>query len=519
MSIYPFRTNAQVTFQKTFGGAGTDYGYSVRQTTDGGYIITGYTESFGAGGRDVYLIRTDDNGNMIWTRTYGESNIDYGWTVQQTTDGGFIVGAHTGSFGAGSHDVYLIKVDANGEPLWSKVYGGSSPDGAYSMQQTTDGGYIVSAHTSSFGAGAHEIYLIKTNGNGDTLWTKTYGGSSGDYLRSVHQTTDGGYIMVAESFSFGEGMADVYLVKTDSLGDTLWTKSYGGSASDYGYSVQQTTDGGYIIAGYTLSFGEGLSDVYLIKTDSNGDTLWTKTYGGPLSDYGYSVQQMADSGYVVAGYTQSFGTNGDVYLIRTDANGGLIWAKSFGGTSDDRGWSVQQTVDGGFIIAGYTESFGAGSKDVYLIKTDEDGNSGCNQSPTNTIVGSTSTVVNSTATWIGSGAIINNTATIVSNAATVDSVICGTTGLQEEIIPISRVKIQIYPNPFSSSTLMKFKSQISENYTFVLYDLLGKEVKRIEGIRTNEVKITRGGISTGMYFYKLQNEKETIEAGKLIFIK
>jgi len=193
------KVNAQVTFQKTFGGTNVDYAYSVQQTVDEGYIIAGYTTSFGAGNRDVYLVRTDVEGTTLWTKTFGESDTDYAYTVQQTTDGGFIIGAHSGSFGAGSHDVYLIKCDANGEIVWTKVYGGSSADGAYSIQQTVDGGYIISAHVNSFGAGLHDVYLIKTDAQGDTLWTKIYGGSNEDRLRAVQQTTDGGYILVSET--------------------------------------------------------------------------------------------------------------------------------------------------------------------------------------------------------------------------------------------------------------------------------------------------------------------------------
>ena len=155
--------NAQITFQKTYGGTNVDYAYSVQQTIDDGYIIAGYTTSFGAGSRDVYLIRTDVKGNAVWTKTFGESNTDYAYTVQQTTAGGFIAGAHSGSFGTGSHDVYVIKCDANGDIVWTKVYGGSSADGAYSIQQTVDGGYIIAAHVNSFGAGQHDVYLIKTD--------------------------------------------------------------------------------------------------------------------------------------------------------------------------------------------------------------------------------------------------------------------------------------------------------------------------------------------------------------------
>jgi len=193
---------------------------SIQMTSDGGYIMTGSTMSFGAGNSDVYLIRADSMGNIIWTRTYGGAGVDLGHAVQQTTDGGYIVAGRTLSFGAGFDDVYLIKTDAAGDTLWTKAYGGGGFDGARDVRQTTDGGYIVGCHTNSFGAGAIDIYLIKTDSIGNVLWAKTYGGTKGELIRSVRQTTDGGYIALGGTQSFVNGNDDIYLVKTDSY-DTL----------------------------------------------------------------------------------------------------------------------------------------------------------------------------------------------------------------------------------------------------------------------------------------------------------
>ena len=416
-------SSAQETFQVTFGGTGVDYGYAVKQTMDSGYIVAGYTTSFGAGNRDVYLIRTDKSGQKLWSKTYGAANIDYAWTIDIAVDGGFLIGAHSGSFGAGSHDIYLIKCDSVGLVEWTKVYGGGSADGAYSLQQTADGGYIVSAHTSSFGAGQHDVYLIKINNSGDTLWTRAYGGTSGDYLRAVHQTVDGGYVLVAETFSFGAGSADVYLLKTDSLGKVMWTKTYGGSSSDYGYSVKQTFDGGFIIAGFTNSFGAGQFDLYVTKTDMNGVVIWSKTYGGASSDYGHSVIQTLDSGYVICGYTLSFGMATQVYLVKLDSDGNLLWSKTYGGSGNDFGWSVEQTTDSGFVITGNTDSFGRGNRDVYLIKTDRFGNSGCHEAVAATIVSDAATITGSTQTLIDSGAFVNSTATIIEDVVAADSLL------------------------------------------------------------------------------------------------
>jgi hypothetical protein len=363
--------SAQTNWTRTYGGTGDDEGYSVQQTTDGGYIIACGTLS-DTGPTDVYLIKVSAQGDTLWTKTYGGG---IGFSVQQTTDGGYVITGLTGSVGAGGIDVYLIKTTAQGDTLWTRTYGGPYDEAGYSVEQTTDGGYIIAGWTSSSGAGGEDVYLIKTNASGDTLWTRTYGGVDNDRGYSVQQTTDG-YVIAGGTSSFGAGNGDVYLIKTNAQGDTLWTRTYGGANEDNGNSVQQTTDGGYFIGAYTYSFGAGDEDVYLIKTDDQGDTIWTRTFGGSGSDEARSVQQTTDGGYIIAGWFESYGAGADVYQIKTDAQGDTLWTRTYGGVRHDRGYSVRQTSDGGYIIAGYTWSFSAGGDDVYLIKTDSLGNVG-----------------------------------------------------------------------------------------------------------------------------------------------
>ena len=204
----------------------------------------------------------------------------------------------------------------------AKTYGGTDDDGAYSVQQTSDGGYIVAGHTNSFGAGGDDIFLIKTDANGNIIWAKTYGGTDYDWAHSVQQTSDGGYIVAGVTFSFGTGYSDAFLVKTDANGNIVWAKTYMGTYSDYAYSVQQTSDGGYIVAGHTNSFGAGY-DAFLVKTDANGNIQWAKTYGRTGWDEAYSVQQTSDGGYILAGFTYSFDADDDIFLIKTDANGNI----------------------------------------------------------------------------------------------------------------------------------------------------------------------------------------------------
>ena len=354
--------------QKTFGGNSKDKAYSIQQTTNGGYIIAGCTTSFGAGGYDLYILKLNLDGSLAWQKTFGGNRDDVAYSIQQTTDGGYIVAGSTYSFGAGSSDLYIVKLDSNGTLIWQKTFGGGLEDFAYFIQQTTDGGYIVAGYTNSFGSGGYDVYVLKLNSDGGLAWQKTFGGNGDDYSYSIQQTTDGGYIIAGYTTSFGSGGRDVYVLKLNSDGDLAWQKTFDG---DEAYSVQQTTDGGYIVAGYAWPFGSG---VYVLKLNPSGDLQWQKTFGGEPSDKAYSIQQTTDGGYIIAGTKGTFGPDSrDVYILKLNSDGTLAWQKKYVGSNDDYAYSIQQTTDGGYIVAGSTNSFGAGWEDVYILKLDSNG--------------------------------------------------------------------------------------------------------------------------------------------------
>ncbi len=368
------------TWQLTFHvRGGHDEASAVQQSDDGGFVVAGTIRSF-EGISDMYLVKTDPSGNGLWSKAFGGSLHDRAKAMQQTDDGGFILAGYTSSFGAGRYDMYLVKTDSSGNELWSKTFGGSEHDKAFAVQQTDDGGFVLAGETEPFGQEEEDVLLVRTDASGNELWSNTFGGSEDEYAKAVQQTDDGGFVMVGKTTSFGAGKADFYLVKTDSNGNELWSKTFGGSEDDYGKAVQQTDDGGFALAGSTSSFGVDRSHMYLVKTDASGNELWSKTFSGNVAARAYAMQQTDDGGFVLAGYNVTSsdplaGDQLDIYLVKTDANGNELWSNIIGGNDYDTAYAVQQTDDGGFVLAGKTWSFGAEDFNIYVVKTDADGNS------------------------------------------------------------------------------------------------------------------------------------------------
>jgi hypothetical protein len=414
-------TSPSPSFCKAIGGKNDDEGKSLLQTSDGGYAIAGFTYSFGAGETDVYVVKLDAHGNLQWTRTIGGLGSDGGSSLIQTSDGGYAITGNTTSFGAGKWDVYVVKLDVNGNIQWTRTIGGKKEDWGSLLIQTSDGGYAITGTTRSFGAGETDVYVIKLDANGNLQWTKTIGGPGDEMGSSLIQTSDGGYVIAGTTVSFSAGEADIYVIKLDANGNLQWTKTIGGPSDEIGVSLIQTSDGGYAITGLTKSFGAGEADVYVIKLDVNGNLQWTKTIGGKGWEAGQSLIQTSDGGYAIAGSTTSFGSGeADVYVVKLDANGNLQWTKTIGAKNEYLiKSSIIQISDGSYVIAGTTTSFGAGGRDVYVVKLDKNGDACCAVSQTSQI-GSGGTPSSSTPS-IGSGGTLTTPTSSTSSGGTLSN--------------------------------------------------------------------------------------------------
>jgi hypothetical protein len=347
----------------TYGEDHIEIAYSVQQTDDGGYVMVGETWSNTAGWNDFLIVKTDVVGDTIWTRKYGGSERERAQSVHQTAKGGYFVAGFTETYSSGYIDMWLLRTDDQGDTLWSRSYGTASAyERAYCGDLTSDGGYIMAGYKSPGG----EYYVVKVDSLGNEMWTKLYKPNAGPYVYEawgIQETDDRGFVIAGNGDS-------LYVVKTDSSGNVIWDRTHG--AGDLCYDVDQTIDGGYVVVGATPV---GIQYyVFLMKLDADGDTVWTNKWLRNDNSRGHTVEQVDDGGYIVGGFTFAESQLVDsVYVIKTDDMGDSTWTRVYGGWTDDQAWDVHQTTDGGYIVAGYTASFGAGADDFFLLKLTGEG--------------------------------------------------------------------------------------------------------------------------------------------------
>jgi hypothetical protein len=404
-------------WQKTLGGSYNDLAKSIQQTSDGGYIVAGNTESFDGdvqgnhGNKDFWVVKLNRNGNIQWQKALGGYGYETAFSIKQTTDGGYIVAGQASTNDGdvtGNHgylDFWVVKLNANGNLQWEQSFGGSSADFATSIEQTSDGGYIVGGVTNSNDkqvSGNHgysDEWVVKLNASGKIQWKKTYGGSSSDYLSCIVQTKDGGYITAGGTNSNNGDVSgthdivygDFWITKLDKNGNLQWRKTFGGSDYELANSIAQTSDGGYIAVGWNRSKNgdikgnHGDYDLWVIKLTGNGNLNWQRSLGGRNGDFGYSIQQTNDNGYIIAGGSDSknadvSGNHGreDFWIVKLNVSGNLQWQKSLGGSEYEEARSIAQTKDGGYILTGHTFSDDKnvpgnhGQNDFWVIKLSSD---------------------------------------------------------------------------------------------------------------------------------------------------
>jgi len=361
----------EIEWQRTFGGVDYERSESIEQTTDGGYIIAGFTSSFGAGRGDVYLIKTDQNGKKQWEKTFGGEREEYARSVRQTSDKGYIVAGGTKSFGAGEFDIYLIKTDQNGKKQWEKTFGGEDSETAGIIQKTPQNeDFIIPGLTIPLGLRRGDIYLIKIDQNGNLIWEKTFGGGR------IHRANEVSLIVKEDHLIIGSGIihlektrSDYYLIKTDQNGNLIWEKTFGGEKEEILEDIKETKDGNFVLGGTSILPERG---VYLVKTDQNGNLIWEKIFRGTDPENEYDAESLditKDDNYVVGGVTWNRRTfsGSQTYLIKVNSNGNLIWEKTFGGEEENFALSIKQTSDLGYIVAGFIR-FETGEEDISLVK-------------------------------------------------------------------------------------------------------------------------------------------------------
>ncbi|MGZ3898870.1 MAG: T9SS type A sorting domain-containing protein [Bacteroidia bacterium] len=375
LQCLPIFIIGQVTFQKVYPTTYDKTARDILPTSDGGYILTGYVNTSSLTDCNLYVMKTDNMGNLLWEKSFGGNKPEYSYNILSTSDGNYFIIGYSFSFNAGDMDVYLIKIDPSGNLLWQKTFGGSGNEEGHEIIQTGDGNYAIVGTTNS-NTTSQDIFLMKIDLAGTQSWIKYYGGSGKEYGNSIKLCSDGGYIITGQTFSSGpKGLA--YLIRTDSNGDTLWTKRYGASLDNEGVAIVANSDGSFTYVERDSSSTSDV-DIRVIKTDASGNKLWDKLYGSTLKDTPKSICNTSDGGYLVGGMSRSFGwVNPDMWLLKVNAGGDTLWSRHFGGSDHEHCYKAKEW-DNGYIAAGHSLSYGPGQK-VMFVKMNSSGVVGLNE--------------------------------------------------------------------------------------------------------------------------------------------
>jgi hypothetical protein len=464
-----------------YGGASHDYAKQIIPTSDSGYLVIGTTSSFGVANSDVYVIKTDKNCNRQWSRIYGSPSIEWGYAGRETFDGGFIICGFTNQNIFSGYDAYLTKIDASGNLEWNKLLGDADWDFGYGIELSGDSGFMVIGKTYSPSNGGSDVMIIKTDSLGNQIWKKNFGGPEDESANTIYKTPQGDYLVLGETSSFGSGDKDFYILRFDDNGDTLWTRAYGTPAFDAGYSIDTTASGNYFLFG--TSEGNPLrpgKEFYLMELNDSGDTLYTLYDGGPGDEEGRYVLQLPNGDRLFGGMTNSNGLGGKaLYMIGFHSNGSFIGGAYFGGTDDEEGYSVALGKDGQIVFAGTTTSDSFGSEDVYLVRIDS-----------------------ILSYYPLSMHYYNDSLVSVEYFASAES-----------------IQFAVYPNPFHESATVNignFTAMNSRQCKINITDITGRTIKTISPARFPFLLENKGLLRPGVYLMSLYIDDELTSSAKLI---
>ena len=358
------------SWQIAFGGTGKDIAYGVAAAENGSVIVAGQCRSYGKGRDDVLAMKVDANGKTLWKKTFGRKRKDLAYDIVQTSDGNFVAVGESRSFSKeGDPDLYVVKFDTNGQLIWENTFGGSRADRGKSVAATGDGGVLIAGTSESFGESYFDAYIVKVDKNGKEEWAKVLGGDRDDVANGIALTADGGFVIAGVTESYGIGSKDMYIVRFDKHAKQMWTKIFGEDSEDIATDVVATKDGGCVVTGKTKSFGSKRYDMSVVKLSQGGKTVWHRLFGYKEKEWVNAIARTGDGGFMIAGTTDSFGHGEfDFYVMQLDQEGHSLWSPVYGGEDEDIAHDLVQTTDGSFVVVGETKSYGKGKEDYFMIK-------------------------------------------------------------------------------------------------------------------------------------------------------
>jgi hypothetical protein len=501
--------------QKTFGHPYNNTCNALIVTNDGGYALIGAYDVDRLFTGEMNLLKTDSAGELMWSFTYGErkdrrakkkdGSGNGGYDLIQTRDSGYLLIGETHGFGAGIADVYVVRVNVNGDTLWSYAYGGAREDYGYAVIEGFDDNFLVAGYTESYGAGIRDGYLLMLDEAGDTLWTRTVGSSSVDGLFDVIRTKDSCYL--ALGYTLESGNADILLIKLDRNGNTIWLNTYGGQKNDFGYAMIESADTSLISAGNTESFGQGFQDAYVLRINANGVVEWSKTYGGVDYESVNSID-IDEKGFVLVGQTKSFGAGWeDIYALRINANGDTLWTRTYGDINRDIGKTVKNNKNG-YVICANTLSLGFGNVEIYMIQIDARGTTSCYEHGTKTVINPANTVVDSLNMQVKHGATITKTPTIIGKTILGNKSPCTDTTSGFIETHDRGLRFSVSPNPCQSSMRVTL-GKPCHGVTIEISNVFGETVIQESLFHSGvDYLVQMGHLMSGTYVVKVQSEHQ-----------